>query len=211
MSDEKRQTRLLPFRLRRGGATRHADDRRDEDIGADADLSALLRTWDAPRQSSFAHARMLADFRASSVRAPLWRRALTTSVRVPLPLAACAVVALLASLVGVAARTSSSHAVQAEPQASSIAPVVRVVEVPVVQERVVTRVVYVEKNARVESRVVSDKSATAKLSAMSARASKSTVNAGEPASFITRVDMADFRPADEVKIRVIKKGSMDEK
>jgi hypothetical protein len=210
MSDEKRQTRLLPFRLRRAGATRHADYL-NEDTGADAELSALLRTWDAPTQSHAARARLLADFRASSVRVPFWRRALTASVRVPLPVAACALVALVASLALVAARTRPATV---ETQASSVAPAMRVVGVPVIREKVVTRVVYVEKNERVESRGVSAKGAVSELATTSAHEPKpgaETPDVGEPASFITRVDMADFRPADEMKIRVIKKGRSDEK
>jgi hypothetical protein len=213
MSDEKRQTRLLPFRLRRAGAWRHAADRINEDAGADAELSEMLRMWNVPTQSHAARARLLADFRASSVRVPLWRRALTASVRVPLPVAACALVAIVASLVGLAARASSLNAA-AGTQLSSAAPVVRVVEVPVVQEKVITRVVYVEKKEPDETLGVSVKPAANGLAAMSARQPKPIAeprDAGEPASFITRVDMADFRPADEMKIRLIKKGRSDEK
>lgn len=214
MSDEKRQTRLLPFRLRRAGAARHAADNLNEDAGADAELSAMLRTWNAPQQTHAARSRLLAGFRASSVRVPVWRRALTASVRVPLPVAACAVIALIASLATVAALMSSPRSAMPETQVSSAAPVVRVVEVPVVQEKVVTRVVYVEKNERHENRAGSAKSARVGLATTSARASKPTTGSrdeGEPASFITRVDMDDFRPADEMKIRVIKKGGSDEK
>ena len=46
MSDEKRQTRLLPFRLRRGVTPRPAaDSGAAEDFSADAELTALLRAW----------------------------------------------------------------------------------------------------------------------------------------------------------------------
>jgi hypothetical protein len=184
-----------------------------EDTGADAELSALLRAWDAPQQSHGARARLLADFRAASVRVPLWQRVLTASVRVPLPVAACALVALVASLVGLVARASSNPA-NVETQLANAAPVVRVVEVPVIQEKVVTRVVYVEKNERDEGRGLPAKSPLVGLAATGARGSKPVADsrdAGDPASFITRVDMADFRPADDMKIRVIKKGRADEK
>jgi hypothetical protein len=36
-------------------------------------------------------------------------------------------------------------------------------------------------------------------------------SAGAPTSYFTRVDMEDFRPADELKIRIVKKGRTDEK
>src|ERR1700750_3003281 len=101
MSDEKRQTRLLPFRLRRaaqahapayGRAARElsADG---EEFSEDAELSTLLRAWDAPGPSAHSRERLLAEFRAGRVRAPLWRRAFQAELRVPMPIAACAIVA----------------------------------------------------------------------------------------------------------------------
>src|SRR5829696_8194277 len=146
MSDEKRQTRLLPFRLRRAP---RADAGADgaEDFSADAELTALLRTWDVPPRDAGARSRLLADFRASVRPVPLWRRALTAQVRVPLPVAACAALVLLGSLYVHGARSTvgvepSAARTEARPAAA------RVVEVPVVQERVVTRTVYVEKKGR---------------------------------------------------------------
>src|ERR1044072_846883 len=97
MSNEKRQTRLLPFRLRRASRA-DAGARGEEDFSADAGLTAPLRTWEARSQDSVARGRLLADFRASVRRPPLWRRALNAQVRVPLPVAACLGVLLLGSL-----------------------------------------------------------------------------------------------------------------
>src|SRR5829696_5636375 len=97
MSDEKRQTRLLPFRLRRAGRA-DAGAHGAEDFAADAELTALLRTWDVPPPEAGARSRLLADFRASARPVPLWRRALTARVRVPLPVAACMGLVLLGSL-----------------------------------------------------------------------------------------------------------------
>ncbi|PYS97361.1 MAG: hypothetical protein DMF65_11870 [Acidobacteria bacterium] len=248
MSDEKRQTRLLPFRLRR--VPRRAVHDFDEDATVDAELSALLRAWEAPTPSADAGERLLADFRAARWRAPLWRRALAAELRVPLPLAACALLALLA-LSALAALAWNGPA-PAESKASEAAPALRVVEVPVPQERVVTRVVYVEKKERGESRAAytradADESArtdakefaqtgannfsragangpAAKANwhaATGARESKAEVGrsnagagrsgAGAPTSYFTRVDMKDFQPADELKIRIVKKGRADEK
>ena len=145
MSDEKRQTRLLPFRLRRA-ARAESGAHGAEDFSADAELTALLRTWDVPARDALARSRLLADFRASVRPAPLWRRALTTQVRVPLPVAACAALVLLGSLYVLGARATRSVEPSARTEAQPAA--VRVVEVPVVQERVVTRTVYVEKKGR---------------------------------------------------------------
>ena len=209
MSDEKRQTRLLPFRLRRRPA-RDAEC----DFPPDAELRELLRAWEAPTVSTAARGRLLADFRASARRAPLWRRALRAELRVPLPLAACAVAALV-SLLAFAAHTASRPA---RPEAAvgsqtakagAAAPAVKVVEVPVVRERVVTRVVYVEKKGRREAGGAGARPG-AQLAAAVGRGPKGA-GAGGASSYFTRVDMEDFRPADEMKIRIVRKGKADEK
>jgi hypothetical protein len=216
MSDEKRQTRLLPFRLRRA---RHAGADGAEDFSADAELRALLREWEAPPQSGGARARLLADFRACAAPAPLWRRALAAQIRVPLPVAACAALALLLTPLAFGARpwTKSTP----PPADAAHAPSVRVVEVPVVQERVVTRVVYVNKNERGRGRGVSTQAAERESLAAEPTASRrveATTQAAAPAApadasagAFTRVDMQDFKPAEEVKFRIVSRGGVDEK
>ena len=220
MSDEKRQTRLLPFRLRRAA---RADVRADgaEDFAADAELTALLRTWDVPPSSDGARARLLADFHASVRRAPLWRRALTAQVRVPLPVAACAALVLASSLYVLGSRATTARV---EPSASTKEAAVRVVEVPVVEERVVTRTVYVEKKERSAARVVStrtvEREELARRNEVNAAEATNvqTPQSAEPAQkqetyagYFTRVDMNDFQPADEMKIRIVSRGGLNEK
>ena len=221
MSEEKRQTRLLPFRLRRTGAARRVG--RDgfdgaDDFSADAELTALLRAWEAPPAPHGARERLLADFRTTVGPAPLWRRALSSQVRVPLPVAACAALALLASLFALGART---RATRPAAGAESL-PAVRVVEVPVVQERVVTRTVYVEKKERTNARAVARRRAgreeLADGGAAAVSPGEDSRKPAEPApapeargGYFTRVDMEDFQPADEVKFRIVKRGSSDEK
>lgn len=253
MSDEKRQTRLLPFRLRRDGAARARaselnPEARDaaaggEEFSDDAELSRMLRAWEAPRTSQGARERLLAEFRANNVRAPLWRRALSAELRVPLPVAACAVVALLASLFALAARTRAPVQLTAQSTSADVrtdeAPAVKIVELPVERERVVTRYVYIEKNAqRAESQRLAanerketpqtatstQRSVTATRAALAQSDSKrqdasrvrtavdsSTQSAAEPTSYFTRVDMADFQPAEKMELRIVKRGKTDEK
>ncbi|MDT7806948.1 MAG: hypothetical protein QOJ70_761 [Acidobacteriota bacterium] len=223
MSDEKRQTRLLPFRLRRttntpGGAARATDDGA-EDFAADAELTTLLRAWDAPPPDARAHARLLADFRASVERVPLWRRAFAAELRVPLPLAACAALALLVSFfaLGTRAWTRTAAAPPESSKTEAAQPVVKVVEVPVVEERVVTRTVYVEKKERTGGRSVLSKPDAAVLSTASDTSAQTEAEQprqakqGTQAGYFTGVNMEDFQPADEVKIRIVKRGSTDEK
>jgi hypothetical protein len=245
MSDEKRPTRLLTFRLRRDGAARRAAHRAAadfsgdaEDFSGDAELSALLRAWEAPTPSADARGRLLSDFRASARPAPLWRRALSADVRVPLPVAACAAVALLASLFALAARTqtpapaATTHNAPAETRAAEPTPTVKILEVPVERERVVTRFVYVEKSARAEEsqQLAASRQPTAARRSLATRAAvaqsdsngeaaggvrtaidSGTQSAGEPTSYFTRVDMADFQPAEKMELRIVKRGKTDEK
>ena len=219
MSDEKRQTRLLPFRLRRAPRA-NAGANGEEDFSADAELTALLRTWDVPAQDAGARARLLADFRAGVRRPPLWRRALTAQVRVPLPVAACLGLVLLGSLYALGTRATTR--VEPSSTQAAVAPApVRVVEVPVVQERVVTRTVYVEKKERGAPRVLPTQ--TAEREELARRDDKNeraaeTAQTQEPAQgreahagYFTRVDMNDFQPAGEVKLRIVSRGGVDEK
>ncbi len=217
MSDEKRQTRLLPFRLRRAGARRAGADG-CEDFSADAELTALLREWEAPPQTHAARARLLADFRASARPVPLWRRALTSQVRVPLPVAACLALAFLLTPLALGARAWTKSTPPAA--AAEVAPVVRIVEVPVIQERVVTRTVYVEKKERGGARgVLSQATARESLAAETPAAklpdarAQAAPPAGADASAgaFTRVNMEDFQPANEVKFRILERGNVDKK
>ncbi|MBV8857319.1 MAG: hypothetical protein JOZ02_10340 [Acidobacteria bacterium] len=220
MSDEKRQTRLLPFRLRRAARTdARANDA--EDFSADAELTALLRTWDVPARDAGAGARLLADFRASVQRPPLWRRALSAQVRVPLPVAACMGLLLLGSLYVLGARARTPRVEPAAAQAEAPPAAVRVVEVPVVQERVVTRTVYVEKKGRSGEQVASRRQPASEESAR--RDNKNARDAEAPerqepaqgqdahAGYFTHVDMKDFQPTNEVKFRIVSRGGTDEK
>jgi hypothetical protein len=220
MSDEKRQTRLLPFRRRRAART-DAGAHGVEDFSADAELTTLLRTWEAPPpQDAGSRARLLADFRASVRRAPLWRRALTARVRVPLPVAACAAVALLLSLYALGARANVGAGPPAA-QAGTVPAAVRVVEVPVIKERVVTNTVYVEKKERGAARVVSTRAGAGESLARrdeggvrdadAAQRPEPAQSRGSHAGYYTRVDMNDFQPTDELKFRIVSRGGVDEK
>lgn len=251
MSDEKRQTRLLPFRLRRDGAARARapefnPEARDaaadgEEFSEDAELGALLRAWEAPAQSSGARGRLLAEFRENNVRVPLWRRALSSEIRVPLPVAACAALVLFASLFALFARTRTPVKVTTQSTASDVrtndAPAIKIVELPVERERVVTRFVYVEKNARraeaqrlaadeqaETTRQSTQRSTTATRYALAQSGSNredaggvrtaidsSSQSTAEPTSYFTRVDMADFQPAEKMELRIVKRGKTDEK
>ncbi len=124
----------------------------------------------------------------------------------PLPLAACAVVAFVAAALMLAAR-APRLALDA-PAAGAPAPEVRIVDAPAPAERVTTRVVYVER----ESRRGAAKERVGQLAARGrAEGSKGTDSNDESTtSYFTSVDMGEFQPPDEMKIRIVKKGKADE-
>jgi hypothetical protein len=202
MSEQR--PRLLPFRLRRERGRRDAARLfRADDTPADAELRGLLGAWPAPPPDPAAGARLLAAFRAHAATPPRWRRVLSARVSVPVPLAAGAAAALVVSalaLLALASRAAESPAVAAAAAAAAV----RVVEAPVPQERVVTRVVYVERGPRAP--------APRRDAPTPARPAPppAVAETADAASYITGVDMAEFHPADRMKIRVIKKGRPDE-
>ena len=128
----------------------------------------------------------------------LWsacKRALTTSVRVPLP-AALALVLLL----GVTFFVMQTRA-QVNRAPTSVAAVeTRTVEVPVIQEKVVTRVVYVEKKGERARSSVN-------------RANRNEVPASATGSDAARtaLSLLDFKPTEEVKLTVIRGSDKDQK
>ncbi|HEV2861952.1 MAG TPA: hypothetical protein VGX48_13165 [Pyrinomonadaceae bacterium] len=199
MSEERRQTRLLPFR-RRANEEGRAADAGPEGFDEDAELRQLLRAWEAPDESAAARARLLASFRERAARQPLWKRLLTSSVRVPLPVAACAALAFALSAYALVARGTLLKTAETT---NTPAPVVKVVEVPVVQERVVERVVYVEKKERTAAWP-----ATRQLA--SAARSHSAPRPASDASYVTPVDMAVFEPSREINFRIVKRGKTDD-
>jgi hypothetical protein len=127
----------------------------------------------------------------------LLARFLKASVPVPLPLAVALIVtaALLLPFVIRAARR--------EVQPSITTRIVRVpVEVPVVQEKVVTRVVYRDRALVV--RTTKQPSATSTAESTFARSQK-------PRTETMPTSLTGFKPTDEVKLTVIKGGVPNEK
>lgn len=124
-------------------------------------------------------------------------RFLKTSVPVPLPLA-IALVVTAALLLPFAIR-----AARKDVQPTNTTSIVRVpVEVPVVQEKIVTRVVYRNRPSVVRAtKLPGDRSRTESTFARSERPRTETI----PAS------LNGFKPTDEVKLTVIKGGVPNEK
>jgi hypothetical protein len=116
------------------------------------------------------------------------RRLITASIRVPVPVGAALVVTFALSIIFV------SRARVKVPSAPSVSVVHVPVEVPVIQEKVVTKVVY---------RQLKRKAASSYLNPGNSVLAKSQ-KANVPS-------LIGFKPTDEVKLTVIKGGSPDEK
>jgi hypothetical protein len=127
----------------------------------------------------------------------LFARFLKTAVPVPLPLGVALIIAAVL-LIPLAIR-----AVRRDVQPSTTTTIVRVpVEVPVVQEKIVTRVVYRDRQPVVRAAKRSDEASRAESTF--AKSQRSRTEAMPPT-------FAGFKPSDEVKLTVIKGGVPNEK
>jgi hypothetical protein len=158
---------------------------------------------------------------------PLWKRFVNTSIRVPAPVAALALLLLAGSSLFALMRPASATLAQEIPSASAHADErTRIVEVPVIQEKLVTRTIYVARNTRAKDEMVKDergrRGAVPQL-AIEERgpdAPATQIVQGMPATNArdagntmqsTHAALAGFKPAGEVKLRIIKGTYRDEK
>jgi anti-sigma factor RsiW len=152
---------------------------------------------------------------------PLWKRFSATSIRVPAPVAALAVVLLAVSSLFALMRPSSTL-VQGVPAAAAVPSdeKIRVVEVPVIQEKLVTRTVYVARNNRAlkneaQPRVLEPQVATRGQDAPAPQdlpdAPVNTARDSQGKIESTHAALAGFKPTGEVKLRIIKGSYQDEK
>jgi hypothetical protein len=102
----------------------------------DQELQNLLKSWETPAPSPALKERVLERYRKRQKWN--WRWLFSGSLRVPIPVASLAVI-IMAGL-AVAAFIQKTPLLPAPPSPPRI--IARIVEVPVVQERVVTRTVY---------------------------------------------------------------------
>jgi anti-sigma factor RsiW len=153
------------------------------------------------------HARIeerLGESSGASRVLPFWRRALGTSFRIPAPLGIAA--ALLLAVTSMLAVRSFIFRQEAKAVASDAATVkVQFVEVPVekrvVEERVVTRTVYVTKPARQNNQGAPS---LQDLPGMTANNRDEKINT-------PRATLNGFQPPSDVKLTVIKGSFDDEK
>jgi len=155
----------------------------DDEVVEDRELKNLLGEWSVPDITSSLDQRILTSYRRQFLHRPLWRRWLTGSISLPAPVAAAAALLLCATSY-LAARKATTYTLETPPAIASV----KIVEipVPVVQQKIVTRVVYKKTGAQ--------------------EAQKSPASISIP----PRIDLADFRPVSEIKI-IVSHGGNDEK
>lgn len=129
------------------------------------------------------------------------RNVATTSLRVPVPLVATAVVLLLG--VSTLLIWQTQRQIVVPPGPSSV--ITTTLEVPVIKEKVVTRVVYVEKN-RNRSRSVSDQLNVAQAP----NTAIGIAQVAPDASVAPSLSLVGFKPTEQVKLKVMKGSYRDE-
>ena len=141
-------------------------------------------------------------------RTPFWKRLLTTSIRVPAPLAAAAALALLAAgalALALIARPAPEPIVVAAPAAGrpEVAPQIKFIEVPVVREKIVTQIIYAPRRADERRRVAPREN----LAGVGRRNAPLSPVANLPTP---RPNLSGFKPAGEVNLRIIKESDARE-
>jgi hypothetical protein len=168
-----------------------------------AGLSSTSAGWLPPAPDGSGRLAPAASRRPS--RAARLRRALSTTWRVPAP-AAVAAALLFACVSALALLRPAPEPLAVAAPALAAPPVeVRTVEVPVMRERIVARTVYV---ARGDSRGGRPVRAARDEEA---RASEEARAGGGARTREGAATLAGFRPASDVKLRVIKGGDANEK
>jgi len=132
------------------------------------------------------------------------RKLATTSVRVPVPVALALMLLFGISLFAVRARGPVGP-VSATPSDQLASVETRVVQVPVIQEKVVTRMVYVGKKG---SR---SRSAAYRLDRENLNAANRLAMSGSEPSGKTAMSLVGFKPTDQIKLTIIKGSYQDEK
>ncbi|MGB9178532.1 MAG: hypothetical protein WCB68_04730 [Pyrinomonadaceae bacterium] len=168
---------------------------------ASASLLPEESFWDA-HHNALRH-KINAAARTPEKGTPLWRRLFAVQVRVPAPVAAALVLLLLTPTLMLFSR--APQVVVKETNAPAIEKT-RTVEVPVIQEKIVNHVVYVERD-RSQNR---DKAARA-LTNASAKSSNATADSASEMATGAQASLSAFKPAGDVKLKIIKGGYHNEK
>ncbi len=149
-------------------------------------------------------------------RASFWRRALTMRIQVPVPALAVIALAVAVSFLSLLILRPVAHADGSlrNAQAATVTPLAgsnnplretpaQIIEVPVVQEKIVTRIVYVNRKSQEERRSATRRNDQTKIfESGEQRLARAAVQL--PPAPLARPSLAGFQPTNEVKLTVIK-------
>jgi len=157
----------------------------DDGVGTDRELKKLLNEWIVPEPTADLGERVFSDYRRQFHHRAWWRRWFAGSIRLPVP-AAIMVGLLLCVTSYLAVRKATTHSAEVVP----VSAPVKVVEVPVpiIQEKLVTRVVY----AKARPRKAEESPAPDILLPI------------DENKALPQADLTGFRPVSEIKIIVMK-------
>jgi hypothetical protein len=182
MSDKKENPQLLPFH--RSNERSFADNERaDDGVEVQDDLRQLLQRLRLPESTDQLDRRILSSYASQIERRPFWKRLLKGTIPIPIPIAAIIVLSI-ASLVYLALRPSTI--VVKEVPKPAFGEQIKIVEVPVVKEHLVTRTVYINQHSGSRRQTSIDNR-----------------NGG--------VDLGGFKPVEELKIRLLEGDEQHEK
>ncbi len=199
-------------------------------------LSDLLQKDVAPVPSAAHDRTLMQAFQAKHAppakKSPAWWSGIFAgSLSIPKPAFAAALIAVAvaittANLIGRNSAMSPGNDMVSPAPAASSSPQIsppeiiertQIVEVPIIKERVVTKIVYVERENR-EAQATSSKSAKLNSTQTAALIKKpdNEENSARPNvelsgsvaenGYFTRTNLSDFAPVAEAKIRIIRKG-----
>lgn len=143
--------------------------------------------------------------KTTAARAPRWKSLLTTSVRVPAPIAACAMLLLVVvSILALALLLRPAPVLLAAPNSSQgeAAPQIKFIEVPVVEEKIITQTIYVPQRRSNNNNNADTRRAV--LRENLARVGRQNASAPEASAPSPRANLSGFKPAGEVNLRIIK-------
>lgn len=152
-------------------------------IPADPELKTILAEWEAPELTGDFDQRVLSAYRHQVQQKSLWRQWLMGSIRLPVPMAAMLGI-LLCVTTYLATRKATTYSVEPAPAVASKTFVE--IPIPLIQEKVVTRVVYVK----------------ARTQKTKTNAPPDLFNSPTNHPTVARADMRGFRPVGEIRIVV---------
>ena len=200
-------------------------------------LSRLIQKSSVPEPSASLEQNLLRAFSAhhdkSSKSLVWWRQIFAGSVSIPKPVFAAALIAVAvivtaSNLIGRnAANTLYAETISSAPvpviTAPSASPEIieqtKIVEVPVIRERIVTRIVHVERQGRAAELPAQNRTLIAARKEMrrseplsNPKDSPPTMNGSVAQNgYLTRIDLTGFQPTNGMNARIVREVKNDEK